>query len=189
MKGAEEEDMKKTAVFLADGFEEIEALTPVDFLRRAGIEVTTYSISGSRSVMGSHDIEVKADCLLSEADHEDTDLFLLPGGKGTELLENCEKLLTLLKEADSRGKYIAAICAAPRVLGKLGFLKGQRATCFPGNEKFLEGAETDLKEKAVISGRYVTARGMGAAVEFSAAVTEVLLGKEKAEEILGKIQF
>lgn len=180
--------MKKAAVFLADGFEEIEALTPVDMMKRAGIEVTTVSI-GAPEVRGSHDIIVKADKVLEEADLDSMDLLLLPGGKGTELLENCEKLLTLLKKADSEGKFISAICAAPRVIGKLGLLKGERAICFPGNESFLEGAEIAAGEKSVRSGRFVTARGMGAAIEFSAHNIEQLLGREKAQEILDKIQF
>ena len=88
-----------------------------------------------------------------------------------------------------KDKYIAAICAAPRVLGKLKLLKGERAVCFPGNEKFLEGAEIPEGEKAVISGRFITARGMGASVEFGGAVIEALLGKEKADEILDKVQY
>ena len=115
--------MKKAAVFLADGFEEIEALTPVDMMRRAGIEVTTVSIDGPE-VRGSHDIIVKADMVFEEADLDSMDLLLLPGGQGTKLLENCEKLLTFIKKADSEGKFISAICAAPRVIGKLGLLKG-----------------------------------------------------------------
>ena len=182
--------MKKIAVFLADGFEEVEGLTPIDMCRRAGIEVTTVSIGDSLNIHGSHDIIIKADRLFNEVNYDEMDMLLLPGGgKGTENLENCEKLLDLLKRADSDGKILAAICAAPRVLGKLGLLKGQRAICFPGNEEYLEGAEIAKGEKTVISGRFVTARGMGAAVEFGAAVIESLLGREKAEEILGIIQF
>ena len=182
--------MKKIAVFLADGFEEVEGLTPIDMCRRAGIEVTTVSIGDSTDIHGSHDIIIKADRLFDEVNYDEMDMLLLPGGgRGTENLENCEKLLELLRKADSEGKMISAICAAPRVPGKLGLLKGQRATCFPGNEKYLEGAETVADEKAVISGRFVTARGMGAAIEFGAAVIEKLLGKEKADEILSIIQF
>ncbi len=182
--------MKKTAIFLADGFEEIEALTPVDFMRRAGIEVVTVSISTKREVTGSHNIIVKADRLFEEVNYDEMDMLILPGGgKGTENLEDCEKLADLLIDADKKEKYIAAICAAPRVLGKLGLLKGQKATCYPGNEEFLEGAEVVKGEKAVISTRFVTGKGMGASIEFAAAVTEQLLGKDKAEEILEKIQF
>ena len=180
----------KIAVFMADGFEEVEGLTPIDMCRRAGIDVTTVSISDSRDIHGSHDIIIKADKLFTEVNYDEMDMLLLPGGgKGTENLENCDRLLDLLKKADSQGKKIAAICAAPRVLGRLGLLKGQRAICFPGNEEYLEGAEIAKGEKAVISGRFVTARGMGAAIEFGAAVIEILLGKEKSEEILNKIQF
>ncbi len=182
--------MKKTAVFLAEGFEETEAITPIDMLRRAGVEVTLVSITGSKTVTGSHGIPVTADVLFNEPDYDSFDMLLLPGGgPGTKNLESFEELLTLLKKADGNGKILSAICAAPRILGKLGFLKGQRAVCYPGNEEFLEGAEVPSDEKAVISGRYVTAKGMGAAVEFGAALIEVLLGKEKAEEILDKICF
>ena len=185
-----EHNMKKAAVFLADGFEEIEGLTPVDMMRRAGVEVTTVSISGSCDIHGSHDIIIKADKLFEEVDYGEMDLLLLPGGgKGTENLESCEKLLEVLKKADSEKKLLAAICAAPRVLGKLGLLKGERAICFPGNEKFLEGAEIAAGEKVVISGRFITARGMGVSVEFGGAVLEALLGREKAEEILSKVQY
>ena len=182
--------MKKVAVFLADGFEEIEGLTPVDMMRRAGISVTTVSIYDRLEVLGSHDITVKADKLFSETEFDEMDMLLLPGGgKGTENLEAFSPLADLLKKANSEGKYLAAICAAPRVLGKLGLLQGERAICFPGNEEYLKGAEIAVGEKAVISGRTVTARGMGAAIEFGAAVIEVLLGKEKAGEILKVIQF
>ena len=182
--------MAKVLIFLADGFEEIEGLTPVDMMRRAGIEVTTVSVGESPDIHGSHDIIVKADKLFSEVNYDEMDMLILPGGgKGTENLEAHEGLAKLLKKADSEGKLIAAICAAPRVLGKLGLLKGERAICFPGNEKFLEGAEIASGEKAVISGRFVTARGMGAAVEFGAKVIEALLGREKAEEILKVIQY
>lgn len=182
--------MKKIAVFLADGFEEVEGLAPIDMCRRAGIEVTTVSIGDSKDILGSHDIIIKADRLFDEVNYDEMDMLLLPGGgKGTENLENCGKLLDLLRKADSEGKKIAAICAAPRVLGKLGLLKGQKAVCFPGNEEYLKGAEIAAGEKAVISGRFVTARGMGAALEFGAAVIESLIGREKAEEILSKIQF
>ncbi len=182
--------MKKTAVFLAEGFEETEAVTPIDMLIRAGVSVTTVSMGDSKEVKGSHGLVMGADVLFDGTDFKDFDMLLLPGGgKGTENLEKDERLLNLLKEADDNGKILAAICAAPRILGKAGFLKGQKAVCYPGNEKFLEGAEIPSGEKAVISGRYVTAKGMGAGVEFGAAVIEVLVVKEKADEILKQIQF
>ncbi len=183
--------MKKIALFLAEGFEEIEALTPVDMCRRAEIEVTTVSITGETEVKGSHGIPVKADTILREmGELSEYDMLVLPGGgAGTQNLEESGELAELLKKADKEEKRIAAICAAPRILGKLNLLQGKKATCFPGNETFLNGAEYHPEKKAVIDGRFITARGMGAAVEFGAAIIEVLEGKEKAEEILKKIQF
>ncbi len=181
--------MKKAVAFLAEGFEETEAITPIDMLRRAGVEVTTVAVGETKEVRGSHDITVKADRLFYEVDYDGFDLFLLPGGKGTGILEDDERILNLIKDADSKGKYISAICAAPRILGNLGLLNGRRAICYPGNEEHLKGAEIAAGEKAVIDKRCITARGMGAAVEFGAALIEVLEGKDKAEEILKAIQF
>ncbi|MCR4745593.1 MAG: DJ-1/PfpI family protein [Lachnospiraceae bacterium] len=182
--------MKKAAVFLADGFEEVEALTPIDMLRRAGVEVTTVSIKESLNINGSHNIVVEADKLFEDVNYEEIDMFILPGGgPGTVNLENCLKLEEVLKKADADGKFISAICAAPRVLGKLGFLKGHKATCYPGNEKYLEGAEYEADARAVTDGRFVTARGMGTAIEFGSAVISQLMGEEKAREIESQIQF
>ena len=182
--------MKKAVAFLAEGFEETEAIAPIDMLRRAGVSVTTAAIGETAEVRGSHDIFIRADRLFEELDYEGFDLFILPGGgKGTENLEASEKLKKVLLEADSKGKYLAAICAAPRVLGKLSLLKGQRAICYPGNEKYLTGAEIASGERAVISGRFITSRGMGTAVDFGAALIEVLEGKEKAQDVLNAIQF
>lgn len=182
--------MKKAAVFLADGFEEIEGLTAVDMCRRAGIDVTTVSVMETLDIMGSHDIPVQADALFNEVDFDAVDMFILPGGgKGTENLEKCRPLADLLLKADKDDKYISAICAAPRVLGKLGLLKGHKATCYPGNEGFLEGAEYLPEAKAVKSGRYVTARGMGCSIEFASAVVSQLLGQDAATELEKQIQF
>ena len=183
--------MSKAAVFLAEGFEEIEGLTPVDLMRRAGISVTTVSIGDSLEVISSHGIAVKADALFDELEgFADFDLLVLPGGgEGTKNLENCGKLLDELEKADKNGKLIAAICAAPRILGKLGMLKGKQAVCYPGNEEFLQGALVHPEFKAVMDGRFITARGMGASIEFGAFLIEALEGKEKAEEILEKIRF
>ncbi len=181
--------MKKIAVFLADGFEEIEGLTTVDMCRRAGIDVTTVSIKDNTDIMGSHNIPLKADKIFEDVDFSQMDMLVLPGGGlGTQNLESCEKLNELLKKADSEGKFISAICAAPRVIGKLGLLNGKKATCYPGNEQFLIGAEY-VNEKAVKDGRFVTSRGMGGSIEFAAAIIEQLLGSEKAKEILDQIQY
>ena len=182
--------MSRIAVFFADGFEEIEGLTPVDMARRAGIEVTTVSIMDTQIIEGSHRIFIKADEMFKEGSYDEYDMLLLPGGGvGTQNLEIHDALHNELKKAYENGKYIAAICAAPRLLGKLGLLKGRKATCYPGNEGFLEGAEYHPELKALSVGKMITARGMGAATEFGAEVIAALSGREKADEILRQIQF
>ncbi|MCR4908782.1 MAG: DJ-1/PfpI family protein [Lachnospiraceae bacterium] len=182
--------MSKIAIFLADGFEEIEGLTSVDMCRRAGIEVTTVSVMETKKIMGSHKIPVEADAMFNEVNFDDMDLLLLPGGGlGTENLEKHAGLAELLKKADSQGKKLAAICAAPRVLGQLGLLNGIEATCYPGNEDKLKGAVLKNEKKAVRDGRFVTGKGMGASIEFAAEVISLLEGEEKAGEILKQIQF
>ena len=131
----------KTCVFLADGFEEIEGLTVVDILRRAGVEVKTVSVMGRKRIHGSHGIEVEADCLFEEAEAEKADLLVLPGGMpGTLNLKQHEGLIRLLKEFDREGRKIAAICAAPSILGGLGMLDGRDACSYPSFEDQLGGA-------------------------------------------------
>ncbi len=187
---AERKSMSKIAVFLADGFEEIEGLTSVDLCRRTGIEVTTVSIMETKRIMGSHGIPVEADAMFDEVNYDEMDLLLLPGGGlGTENLEKHQGLAELLKKADSQGKKLAAICAAPRVLGQLGLLKGIEATCFPGNEDKLTGAVVRQDKKAVRDGRFVTGKGMGASIEFAAEVITLLEGESAAQDVLKKIQF
>ena len=181
--------MKKIAVFLADGFEEIEGLTTVDMCRRAGIDVTTVSIKDTTEVLGSHNIPVKADKLFEEVDFDEMDMVVLPGGlKGTENLEASEKVTDILKKFAEEKKFISAICAAPRILGGLGLLEGQWATCYPGNEDKLKGAEV-VADMAVISNNFTTGKGMGTSIEFASAIITQLLGEEKAREIEAQIQF
>lgn len=175
--------MAKIYVFLADGCEEIEALTPVDLLRRAGEEVVTVSVTGKNEVTGSHRITIHADCNIEDGTFEDADLLILPGGMpGTLRLGEHKKLEELLLAADRDGKRLAAICAAPSVLGKLGILKGKKAVCFPGFEDQLTGAEV-LGLPAVTDGTVTTGRGMGAAVEFSLELLTQLQGKEAADRM------
>lgn len=181
---------KSIAVFLAEGFEEAEAIIPIDIAKRAGIEVTMVSISDDIYVRGSHDITVRADVLISDTDTGSYDMLLLPGGMpGTVNLEGSEDVKKALLAADKDGKYIAAICAAPRFLGSLGLLDGKRATVYPGNEDQLKNAIYDSKAKAVTDGRVITARGMGCAIEFGREIVTALTGSEKASEILSAIQF
>lgn len=154
-------------IFLADGFEEIEALTPVDVFRRAGLETLTVSVSDSYTVTGAHNIAVTADKLLTEIDCADADLLLLPGGMpGTKHLGACEPLCDALTAHAQAGKPVAAICAAPSVLGKLGLLNGKEAVCYPGFEDALIGA-TVSEKNVVRDGNTVTAAGMGVALDFA----------------------
>lgn len=177
--------MSRVCVFLADGFEEIEGLTVVDILRRAGVETQMVSISESRTVTGSHKIPVQADVCIGEAEFSvsETELLVLPGGMpGTKHLGACEALTGLLVRFAQEGKKVAAICAAPSVLGDLGLLKGKKAACYPGFEDRLAGAEV-VYEKVVVDGNVTTSRGMGTAIPFALALTEQLVSKEKADEI------
>lgn len=181
--------MKKVYVFLANGFEEIEALTVVDMLRRAKIETVTVSVEKSKTVVGSHEIPVIADVKFSETDFSDGSMAVLPGGlAGTNGLKAHKGLAGLLLEYNAKKKMIAAICAAPSVLGGLGILRERHATCYPGFENQLTGAVA-LKDAVVRDGNIITSRGMGTAIDFSAAIIEVLADEETATELLGKIMY
>ena len=165
-------------LFLADGFEEIEALTPVDVLRRCGKDIKTVSID-TEYVTGSHKITVKADMTI-ESLSEDGEMYILPGGMpGADNLEKCKKLCEILTKANESGKYIAAICAAPKVLGKLGILKGKKAVCYPGFENALLGAEI-TNSPVVKDGNIITANGMGSALAFSLALAHAVSDKAEA---------
>ena len=175
-------------VFLADGFEEIEALAPVDLLRRAGVETQTVSIvANRRAVTGARKIPVNADITIEEVELAKADLLVLPGGMpGTTNLAACEKLMAMVddfaKSADN-SKRVAAICAAPaRTLGARGLLKGKKATCYPGMESEMTGAEF-VAEKVVTDGNITTSRGMGTAVEFGLELVKLLCGQAKADEL------
>lgn len=175
--------MAKICVFTADGFEEIEGLTVVDLLRRAGAEVLMVSVGDELTVKGAHNIELKADVLFDETCYEDADVLVLPGGMpGTLNLRNHEKLCVLLKEFAAKDKKIAAICAAPMILGELGLLKGKKATCYPGFEDKLIEAEV-CTDRVVRDGNITTSRGLGTAIPFALELISQLYGKEKAEEI------
>ena len=174
---------KKVSVFLADGFEEIEGLTVVDLLRRAEIEVTTVSISEELTVHGAHGIDVQADKLFRDVNYEEQDLFVLPGGMpGTLNLGAHLGLRKLLYNAYEQKQFLAAICAAPSVFGKYGFLEGRNATAYPGFEDELKGA-TYVKEDVVVSDFIITSRGMGTAIPFALALIEQLEGLDKANAI------
>ncbi len=170
----------KTLLFLVDGFEEIEALATVDILRRGKVDVTTVSITGKKEVMGSHNIPVIADILFEDTDFSNKDMLILPGG--TTALNNHEGLKEKIKEFYNSGKKIAAICAAPMVLGGLGLLKGKRATAYPGFEQYLDGASFS-PEAVIIDGNIITGRGPGFSMQFALTLLEVIKGKEEADKI------
>ena len=181
--------MSEVCVFLADGFEKIEGLTTVDVLRRAGISVETVSIMGKKKVIGSHKIIVKADKKFEKADFSDTKMMVLPGGlTGTRNLGEHKGLAEVIEKFDKEGKYLAAICAAPTIFGKMGILKGRKATCYPSMEDGLTGAKTVAKG-AVIDGNVITGRGMGASLDFALALVAVLRSKERADEIASQIVY
>lgn len=170
-------------MFLANGFEEIEALCPLDLLRRAGLEVTTVAIGGGELVVGAHGIAVQAD--IPDTLYRDSapDMVILPGGMpGTRHLDESRTVETALRTAQSNNAYIAAICAAPMVLGKRGYLVGKRAICFPGFEDYLNGA-TIADERVVRDGKIITAAGMGVALEFGLALVAALKGQAAADEL------
>ena len=179
----------KVFLFLADGFEEIEAIAPIDILRRAEIEVVTVSISDTKLVRGAHNIFVQADGLFSETDFSEDSLLVLPGGMpGTNNLDAHEGLKNLLKTQADKLNPIAAICAAPSILGKMGLLDGKEAICFPGFEDQLIGAVVS-KNKVVKSGLITTAKAAGVAIQFALQLVEDLKGKEIAENIAKSIEL
>ena len=176
-------------VFLADGFEEIEAIVPIDIFRRAGINVTTVSVSETFEVKGAHGVKILADKLFSETDFSSNDLLFLPGVMpGTTNLDAHEGLKALLKVQSAKKKAIAAICAAPLVLGKLNLLQGHEAICYPGFEENLLGAKLS-DNKVVTSGNITTAKGAGVAMEFALKIVENLKGKEISEKIANAICY
>lgn len=181
--------MSKTCIFLADGFETVEALAVVDMLRRAGEEIIMVSVTGERKVTSSHKVAVEADAVFEEVDYGTVDVLVLPGGMpGTLNLASCEKLISLVKKHNDQGKTIAAICAAPSILGEIGLLEGKRACCFPGYEEKLSGAEVSYHETET-DGNIITSRGMGTAVAFAAAILTKAAGEDTAKEILNKIIY
>ena len=169
-------------VLLADGFEEIEALAPVDFLRRAGISVATVSV-GDYEVLGVHNIRVKADCVLSQVDFSSAEMVILPGGMpGTKNLDACPRMTEILISVSQHGGILAAICAAPMVLGKRGFLEGKKAVCYPGFESTLQGAEI-VQKNVVRDGAVVTGKSAGVAWEFGYTLARMLADREICEKV------
>lgn len=173
----------KGYVFFAEGFEEIEAVTVVDVLRRAGLEITMVSVTGNLEVRGAHKIPVITDELFEYVDHQGADILILPGGMpGTKNLAAHHKLGNLLKKYHEEEKWVAAICAAPSMLGGLGILNGKTATCYPGFEPQLEGAVIS-HAPVVQDGHIITSRGAGTALEFALKLVEISVGVEKARNL------
>lgn len=170
-------------LFLANGFEEIEALTPLDMLRRAGIETVSVSINGGREVTGAHGITVVADKTIKNTQPTDIDAVILPGGlPGADNLRNDTAVNMFIDEAIKQNKLVCAICAAPRIPGEKGLLKGKKAICYPGFEKYLEGATiTDVG--CVVDGNIITSKGMGKATEFALEIITALKDRESANKI------
>ncbi|MBR5448041.1 MAG: DJ-1/PfpI family protein [Clostridia bacterium] len=166
-------------IVLADGFEEIEALTPVDVLRRAGIEVTTVGISG-KTALGAHGIPVQCDVTADEVDSLDSaEALVFPGGMpGASNIDEFPLTDAWIASVLDGGGYVAAICASPMILGKRGYLKGKRAVCFPGFEEYLEGAEVMTGADAVRDGKFITSRCMGTAFPFALELVEALRGTD-----------
>ncbi len=175
--------MKNLYIHLAEGFEETEAVTIIDVLRRAGLNVISVSVTGNRMVKGSHNIEIKADILFEEVDFALGEMIILPGGMpGSKNLNEHEGLRSQIIDYQKRGKYLAAICAAPIVFGNLGILKGKRAVCYPGYEAHLVGAEV-RSSPYIVDNNIITGRGVGAALQFSLEIVRILKGEESAIQL------
>ena len=174
-------------IFLADGFEETEMIAPWDIRIRGGLEVKTVGVTGEY-VTGAHGMVIKSDINLGSVDENKGEMFILPGGMpGTANLDENERVREIITNAYKNGKFVAAICAAPMVLGKLGILKGKKATCFPGFEEYLEGAE-HVREHAVRDGNVITAIGAGGAMEFGFMLV-ACFDKDKSNEVRKSMQY
>jgi len=174
--------MKKIAVLLADGFEEVEAVTPIDFLRRAGIDVVTAGVTG-KTVTGAHGVKISADAAVGGLP-AGLDGVVLPGGMpGAQNIADSGEAVDLIRKILAAGKLVGAICAAPAVvLGAHGLLQGRRFTCYPGFERDVRGASF-TPDRVVADGNLITSRGPGTAAEFALALIEKLAGREEAEKI------
>jgi 4-methyl-5(b-hydroxyethyl)-thiazole monophosphate biosynthesis len=177
----------KVIVPLAEGYEEIEAVTIVDVLRRAGAQVTTVHLKAN-PVTGSHSIRITADASIDSAAVGDYDCIALPGGMpGSENLKNDPRVLDLVRELAAAGKITAALCAAPMVLGAAGVLQGKRATCYPGFEDFMTGAR-HVGDPVVRDGAIITARGPGCAIPFALELVSALGARDAAENLKESMQ-
>lgn len=173
--------MTQALLFLTDGFEEIEALATVDVLRRAEISVQTVSLTGKPIVTGAHQVPVTADCLFEQAEFAAAKMLILPGG--TTKIDEHDGLKQQVKDFLNNDKPVAAICAAPMVLGGLGLLAGKKATCYPGFEQYLQGADLHTDQAVVVDGNIITGRGPGLALDFALQLVETLSGTSRRDEV------
>lgn len=174
-------------IILGNGFEEIEAIAPCDILRRGGVEVQFAGIGG-RTVIGGHGIKVEADVTVEEM--QDADMIVLPGGLGgVESVESSEEAMNAVKYALDNDKYVAAICAAPTILGKRGWLDGRNAVCYPGCESGMGKAVLHMDKEAVVDGKIITGRAPGAAIEFGLTLSGILPGAFSPDEIAGYMVY
>lgn len=181
--------MAKVYEFLADGFEDIEALAPLDILKRGGVEVVTVSVMGRKDVVSAHGVTMMADTLIDECAFCDADLLFLPGGMpGATNLNECEPLRKALQEHHENGRLVAAICAAPLVLGGLGMLSGRNATCYPGFENTLTGANYTA-ELVTVDGNIVTGEGPAAALPFGYQLLRMLKNDTIAQEVAAGMRY
>lgn len=185
----QQKTMAKAYIFVATGSEEIETLIPVDVLRRGGVEVKTVSITGSLDVEMSHGVTIKSDMRFEDASFDDADLLMLPGGlPGSTNLNDHKGVREALLKQYGEGKLVAAICAAPMVFGSLGIVKGRRATCYPGFEKFLDGAEY-THELCTVDGNVVTGEGPAAALPFAYKLLSMLTQEQTAHEVADGMMY
>lgn len=184
--------MAKVAVFIADGSEEVEAITPVDLLRRAKVDVDVVSVMPALEITASREVKITADKLIGDINFDEYDLLVLPGGvKGTNNLNACEELKKQLVRFNDQGKGIAAICAAPTVFASLGLLDGKASTCNPGfwEELRANGAEVIEDSKVVVNGNIITSQAMGTSVDFGLELVGYLCGEDAKEALRKNIRF
>ena len=180
----------KVLTFLTERFETVEALSVIDILRRAHIEVKTVSITDDKFVESAQNIRVQADTILADISYDKDDVLFLPGGPGHKLYYESDKLMDMLVKHNKEGGRIAAICAAPSVIGKLGILKGKRATCFPGFEDMLEGATLVSSDVRVVTdGNITTSRGMGTSIDLGLELVKLIIGEDEADKLAHTTQY
>ena len=181
--------MKSICIFLAEGFEEVEALMPLDILRRGGLSVKTVSVAGDRTVKGAHQIPVVADMLFAELNDDEVEMIVLPGGlPGATNLDAHPGLDKLIMKFAASSRPMAAICAAPMVYGKRGLLKGKQATCYPGFDTYLTDAHY-TGNMVQVADNFILGKGPAAAAEFGFTILKHFAGEEKMNEVKSGMLF